>query len=84
VVLTGRLGRDLDLRTLPGGSVAATSSLAVETGRDKTAWFNVVMYSPVAEQVAQRAGKGAQIVVHGRLIMVGEGMGRRGCGLHAF
>ena len=68
VVLTGNMGRDWEFKTLPNGTLVASTSLAVSAGRDKTNWFNVVCYGAVSEELrAWELRKGARLVVHGRL-----------------
>ncbi|KAI8471435.1 MAG: hypothetical protein J3K34DRAFT_520521 [Monoraphidium minutum] len=64
VVLTGNVGQDLELRQLSNG-MTTTLSLAVPAGKDKTSWFRVDLYSPLAEQAAQRVRRGTSVVVHG-------------------
>ncbi len=74
VMLTGRLGKDVELRVTPSGSSVATFSVA--TGRkvkegdgykDQTEWFRVVAWEKLAETCANFLHKGSHVYIEGRL-----------------
>lgn len=75
VILVGRLGKDPDVRTMPGGDAVANVSLATtENYKDKsgekqerTEWHNLVFYRRLAEIVGEHLQKGSQIYVEGRI-----------------
>jgi single-strand DNA-binding protein len=75
VMLIGRLGKDPELKTTPGGTPVANLSLATQRSwRDElgekhseTEWHNVVAWSKLAEIVGQFMRKGALVYVEGRL-----------------
>lgn len=75
VMLSGRLGKDVDLKYLPSGAAVATFSVA--SGRrvkqadgnynDQTEWFRVVAWEKLAETCGQYLKKGSHVMVEGRL-----------------
>jgi len=75
VMLTGRLGRDPELRYLPNGTAIATFSVA--SGRsvkqqdgsfqEQTEWFRVVTWEKLAETCQQYLKKGSHVYIEGRL-----------------
>jgi single-strand DNA-binding protein len=75
VILTGRLGKNPELKSLPSdGTFVATFSVAcgrpVREGdgwREETEWFNIVCWRELAERVANRLQKGSKVLVEGRL-----------------
>lgn len=72
VILIGRLGQDVKLRTLPSGiSVAdlrvATDEYAGQGKERVTEWHNVTCFGKTAEVAAQYLKKGSQCSVEGRL-----------------
>ena len=72
VVLTGRLTRDPELRSTPGGHAVATLGLAVRTAqREEDApsadFFDVTVWSGLAETCAKHLSKGRLVSVSGRL-----------------
>lgn len=70
VALTGRLTKDVDLRTTQSGISAASFTLAVnrQYSKDKEADFiNCVAFKKTAEVLQQFAGKGRLIGVTGRI-----------------
>jgi single-strand DNA-binding protein len=75
VLLTGRLTRDPELRSLASGkavtqfSVAAGRSWTTPDGErhEETEWFNVVAWAKLAEQCNQLITKGRRVYIEGRL-----------------
>lgn len=77
VMITGRLGRDPELRYTQSGEAVATFSVASgrptrdereQSGwREETEWFRVVTWQGVAERAAEQLTKGNRVYVEGRL-----------------
>ena len=69
VIITGRLGADIELRQTPQGVSVATFSLAVSRPRtkDTTDWFNCVAWKQNAEFMSRYTKKGDMIAVSGML-----------------
>jgi single-strand DNA-binding protein len=74
VMLTGRLGKDVELRVIPSGTAVATFSVAssrnVKDGdswKEQTEWFRVVAWEKLAETCANYLKKGSHVFIEGRL-----------------
>ena len=69
VVITGRLGKDLDLRYTKAGKAVIELSVAVTDGydREKTHWISVTVWGKTAENCAEYLAKGSSVGVDGRL-----------------
>lgn len=70
VLLTGCIGKDLDLKYTQGsGTAIAKGTLAVkrEFKKDETDWINLVAFGKIAETMAQYLTKGSKIGVVGRI-----------------
>jgi single-strand DNA-binding protein len=70
VLLTGRLTRDPELRTLANGRAVAQFAIATHEyrgGAEKAEYHNVVTWERLAEICAQYLGKGQLVAVEGRL-----------------
>lgn len=75
VILVGRLTRDPEIRTTPGGQSVATIALATNSfwtdksgaRQDKTEYHNVVLWGKLAEIAGQYLIKGQECYVEGRL-----------------
>jgi single-strand DNA-binding protein len=71
VLLTGRLTRDPELRSLASGSSVATFSVATNeyrgNGKEHAEYHNVVVWDRLAQVCGQYLGKGQQIAIEGRL-----------------
>ncbi len=75
VMLTGRLGKEVELRVTSSGSSVAKFSVA--SGRsqklgdgsykDSTEWFRVVAWEKLAETCANFLKKGSHVYIEGRL-----------------
>ena len=70
VLLTGRLTRDPELRTLASGKTVTQFSLATNDyrgGSEKSEFHNVVTWDRLAEICGQYLGKGQLVAVEGRI-----------------
>lgn len=69
VILTGRLGKNPDLRYTQSGKAVATFSLAVTDNynREVTHWLNVVVWNKQAENCSAYLSKGSLVGVEGRI-----------------
>lgn len=69
VIITGRLGADIELRQTPQGVSVATFSLAVSRPRakDTTDWIECVAWRQSAEFLSRYTRKGDLIAVAGML-----------------
>ncbi len=71
VLLTGRLTRDPELRSLASGAsvtqfVVATNEFR-SNGQERAEYHNVVVWDHLAEVCGQYLGKGQQVAVEGRI-----------------
>jgi single-strand DNA-binding protein len=75
---TGRLGRDPEMNYTPSGKAVAKFSIAVDqnmskdaqgTAKKDTMWLNIVCWERLAERISEKAHKGAEVFVQGRLTM---------------
>jgi single-strand DNA-binding protein len=70
VLLTGRLTRDPELRSLASGSNVATFAVVTSEysgNRESAEYHNVVVWDRLAEVCGQYLGKGQQVAIEGRL-----------------
>jgi len=70
IVVSGRLGKDPELRSTSGGKSVAGFTLAVDEGygeHKKTIWLYCEVWGKTAEAVARLVTKGKRVVVTGRL-----------------
>jgi len=71
VLLTGRLTRDPELRSLASGSSVATFAVATNeyrgSGKERAEYHNVVVWDRLAQVCGQYLGKGQQVAIEGRL-----------------
>ncbi|HEX2912058.1 MAG TPA: single-stranded DNA-binding protein [Chloroflexia bacterium] len=75
VMISGRLGKDVELRVTPNGSsvstfsVASSRSLKQSDGsyKEQTEWFRVVAWEKLAETCANFLKKGSHVFIEGRL-----------------
>lgn len=73
IILIGRLVRDPELRTTPGGKFVANFTLAVDRGRKdasgkkETDFIDIIVWEKQAENVSQYLKKGSLCAVEGRL-----------------
>jgi len=76
VILIGRLGSDVELKTIPSGNQVANFSLATSESwvdkttnekKEKTEWSRIVVWGKLAELCAQYLSKGKECFVEGKL-----------------
>jgi single-strand DNA-binding protein len=70
VVLSGRLGKDPELKNTQSGKSVGTFSIAVDRGygdKKKTIWMNIEVWGKTAEAVARLVTKGKRVEVTGEL-----------------
>lgn len=70
VLITGRLTRDPELRTLASGKTVTQFSVATNdyrAGEERSEFHNVVTWDRLAEICGQYLGKGQMVAVDGRL-----------------
>lgn len=75
VILVGRLTRDPEIRSTPGGQSVATLALATNSfwtdkggsRQEKTEYHNIVLWGKLAEIAGQYLVKGQECYVEGRL-----------------
>jgi single-strand DNA-binding protein len=67
VSITGRWGKDVELRYTPSGRAVINADLAVKDGKD-TDWIPVVIWEKQAELVANHCGTAGRLIgITGRL-----------------
>lgn len=69
VVLQGRIGNDVELRTTPNGKNVVVINLAVKRnyGSDITDWISVVSWEKTAIFISKYFEKGDMVIVNGTL-----------------
>ena len=71
VVLTGRLTRDPEMRSLSSGKAVTQFSIAtneyIGQGKEKAEYHNIVTWDRLAQTCGEFLGKGQQVAVEGRL-----------------
>ena len=67
VILTGRIGHDIDLKKTNTGKSMVKLRLAVRVSKDQSDWFNITAWDKSAEYLSQYAHKGDLINIEGRL-----------------
>jgi single-strand DNA-binding protein len=74
VRLLGNITNDPDLRFTPNGTAVLNFGMATnrrykagEEWKDETTFHNIVVWSTLAQGVAQRANKGTRVLVSGRI-----------------
>ncbi len=69
VILTGRLGKDPELRYTPKGTAVASFSMAVTDSynREVTHWVTCVVWGKPAENCANYLSKGSLVGIDGRI-----------------
>lgn len=70
LTITGRVGKDAEVRTTQAGDKVATFSVAVNDGygdNQEAYWFDVSIWGKRGEKVAQHINKGDSITVTGDL-----------------
>ena len=70
VILSGRLGRNPDLKYTPNGKAVVNLSIANSRGygeKQTTTWMDVTAWGKSAEFVAEKVKKGDEVIVQGFL-----------------
>jgi single-strand DNA-binding protein len=71
VLLTGRLTRDPEMRSLASGKSVTTFSIATNeyagNGKERAEFHNIVTWDRLAETCGRYLGKGQQVAIEGRL-----------------
>jgi len=75
ITLTGRVGKDPELKISPNGKAILNLSVAVTPRKNKdgewvdgeTMWFRVVMFGKDAEAATEKVNKGDKVCISGRL-----------------
>jgi single-strand DNA-binding protein len=71
VLLTGRLTRDPEMRSLSSGKAVTQFSIAtneyIGQGKEKAEFHNVVTWDRLAQTCGEFLGKGQQVAIEGRL-----------------
>lgn len=75
VVLSGNLGKDVEVKYTSGGKAVAKFSIAVNSSTkdssgdwiEKTDWFSVTAWDKLAELAQEYLKKGSKVSVQGRL-----------------
>jgi len=66
IIITGRLGRDPEIRYSPEGTAWATASVA--EGGDDPNWFDVKCFKRTAEVLNEYGSKGRKGAIQGRMV----------------
>lgn len=70
VVLVGRLTRDMELKSLNNGTAVGRFSIAVNKkfkDKEEVSFFDIVVWSKLAEVLNKYLAKGSQVIVSGEL-----------------
>jgi|SRR5690606_34953898 len=75
VILVGRVGKDVETRTIDGGTMVSRVSLATSEKykkkngdvEEKTQWHNIVLWSGLADIAAKYVKKGDRILIEGKV-----------------
>lgn len=76
IIIEGNLGSDVALRYSSSGLAVANFSVATNeyfgrnadgTPKQRTTWFRVVVWGKSAENTAKCCGKGARVLIEGRM-----------------
>ncbi len=75
VILVGRLGKDPEMRSTPGGTTVAKFSIATDDRftdkngekQERTEWHNITMFGKLAEICGQYLRKGKLVYVEGSI-----------------
>lgn len=68
ICITGSLGRDIEIRSMPNGDHVGTFSVADSQGREKpTIWWSCQLFGKRADSLAPYLVKGQQVTVAGSI-----------------
>ena len=68
IIVTGALGRDAELKTLPSGKSVLEFSVAVNSGfgdNKKTYWWRAKLFGDRAAKLAEHFTKGTKLLIEG-------------------
>jgi single-strand DNA-binding protein len=66
ILITGRIGREPEMRYSPEGTSWATVSVA--EGGDEPNWFDVKCFKRTAEVLNEYGSKGRKVAIQGRMV----------------
>lgn len=74
-ILLGHVGKDPEIRSINGGTIVASFSLATAdrqkdgqgNWQDRTEWHNLVAFNRTAEVVRGHVRKGSQVLIEGKI-----------------
>lgn len=70
VILSGRLTKDIEIRTTSEGMAIGRTSIAVDDGygeKKKTSFINLVAFGKTAESMEVHSFKGQKVIVEGKI-----------------
>lgn len=67
VSLIGNTGKDVEIKRLETGRVVGNLALACAHRAGQTTWYDVDIWGPMAERVAEQVPKGSNVCVQGKL-----------------
>lgn len=67
VILSGRIGNEIELRKTTSGKSVTNIMLAVNRDKDSVDWINVALWENKAEFVSNYAKKGSMLLIDGHL-----------------
>ena len=68
IIVSGRLGRDSELKYTPNGTAILSANIAVDTGfgdRKKTSWYSMTLFGARAEKLQEYFSKGTKLLLYG-------------------
>lgn len=69
ITVTGKVGKDPELKFTPSGMAVLTFSVADNYGKDdkkKTTWHNITVFGQLAEHTANTISQGSTVIIDGR------------------
>lgn len=67
ITLIGRLTKDVEIVKSRNGNVFGTVSIACDTDKDETSFFNLALTEKQAETLSKWSGKGKRLLVIGSI-----------------
>ena len=71
IILTGGIGKDIELKYTNTGKAVGSTSLAVSKkygDKETTTWFNLEVWEKLAEWLNSKPMKGARVTVRGEML----------------
>lgn len=65
IIITGFVGKDPEIRTSATGSEFAIFSVAVNVGKDKTEWYDIICGDKKVDIVRNYVRKGSRLLIEG-------------------